>query len=164
MIKKMMQRNRGQYEPEYRLLLMIPQTIFSVIGILGFGISVEHGKPLWIVLIFYACVAFSSPFGHLASIGYLVDAMPDLNQEALVSAMFVRSILTIVFASSINGWLDRFGTQRVFIAFGIFSFFISTLTIPFYILGKHCRAWISNVAVFKQVEKAFERMDSRSKR
>lgn len=151
-IKQMVKRNKGRYEPEYRLLLMIPQTIFSVVGIIGFGMSVARERPLWVVLFFYACVAFSAPFGSLASIGYLVDAMPTRNQEALVSTMLARSVMTIFFASYINGWLDHYGVESVFIAFGIFSTIISALTIPFYVYGKVLRTWISGWKLLKKLE------------
>ena len=137
--KSLARRNRGIYESEFRLWLMVPQAIFSFSGFLGFGISIQHGKPLWLVLLFYSMVTFSVPFGSLASLTYLVDSLPDHCPEALVSTVVVKSGFVLLFATFINGWLDRFGVERVFVVLGALNLFISLTTIPFYIWGKVMR-------------------------
>lgn len=38
----MAHRNNGIYEPEFRILLVIPQMIIGLIGLFGFGWTTEH--------------------------------------------------------------------------------------------------------------------------
>ena len=47
-VKIMAKRNGGLYEPEFRLLMALPVTITTVIGLMGFGWSAEVHDP-WIV-------------------------------------------------------------------------------------------------------------------
>jgi len=47
-VKAMAKRNGGLYEPEFRLLMAIPVTITTVVGLMGFGWSAEVKDP-WIV-------------------------------------------------------------------------------------------------------------------
>lgn len=50
----MSQRNRGVYEPEYRLLFML-STLFGVFGYVGWGVGNMHHMP-WIGAV--ACFAY----------------------------------------------------------------------------------------------------------
>lgn len=38
-------RNRGVYEPEFRLVIMIPYIILAVAGLVAFGASVTNQEP-----------------------------------------------------------------------------------------------------------------------
>jgi MFS family permease len=48
-VRFMARRNDGVYEPEFRLVMAVPITISTVIGLMGFGWSAEE-KDLWIVV------------------------------------------------------------------------------------------------------------------
>lgn len=140
--QKLARKSNGVYEAEFRLLLMIPQTIFAVVGFCGFGITVSRGQPLWIVLLFFSCVTFSVPFGSLASLTYLVDSVQRA-QEALVATILFKSIFVLAFASVINGAITYYGVRSVFITLGLLNLAISCFTIPFYIFGKIVRGRIA---------------------
>lgn len=142
LVRKLAQRNKGIYEAEFRLLNMIPQTLFSFIGFCGFGVSVSQGRPLWLVLSFFSCVTFSVPFGSLASLTYLVDSV-HRQQEALVATILFKSFFVLIFSSVINGSITKYGVQRVFITLGILNLAISSCTLPFYIFGKVFRGAIA---------------------
>jgi MFS family permease len=143
LVKRMTRANADLCEPEFRLVLMIPQAIFSTIGFIGFGWTVACGMPLWLVLSFYASVSFSVAFGALSSMTYLMDSMPSITlvQPAIVSVLLFRSYFNLLLASKMNGWLQHYGAKRVFIALGLANLAISLGTIPFYIYGKKMRFW-----------------------
>lgn len=48
-VRFMARRNDGVYEPEFRLVMAVPITISTVVGLMGFGWSAEE-KDLWIVV------------------------------------------------------------------------------------------------------------------
>ena len=59
----MSKRNRGIYEPEFRLVFMISM-LFGVFGYVGWAVGNDHRMP-WIGAV--ACITFVSPLPLLAS-------------------------------------------------------------------------------------------------
>jgi MFS family permease len=86
--KYMTQRNGGIYEPEFRLVLVIPQLIFGCAGLYGFGItsaSIVHYP--WILPIFFIGLeVMGMVIGAVASALYIVDA-----HRTFPSSMFSSS-------------------------------------------------------------------------
>jgi uncharacterized membrane protein YadS len=76
-------RNGGQYEPEFRIALVIPTLLFSGIGLYGYGIAaLDIDKYGWIVIeVFLACITISMVMGATASAQYLLDAHRDIAIE-----------------------------------------------------------------------------------
>lgn len=70
--------NNGVYEPEFRILLVIPQLIFGCAGLYGFGITadgVNHNKYSWFWPdFFFALEVMGMVLGAVASALYIVDA------------------------------------------------------------------------------------------
>lgn len=72
--KFMIRRNKGVYEPEFRILLVIPQLIFGCAGLYGFGITSNH-LTHWIwPEFFFALEVMGMVIGAVASALYIVDA------------------------------------------------------------------------------------------
>jgi hypothetical protein len=69
-------KNRGVYEPEFRLFLVIPQLILGCIGLYGFGITSENTfKYGWFWPdFFFAFEVAGMVIGAVASALYVVDA------------------------------------------------------------------------------------------
>lgn len=76
--KKMTQWNGGVYEPEFRILLVIPQFVFGVMGVFGWGITVDgllSGKWSYAVpLTFFGFEVCGMVIGAVAGSLYIVDA------------------------------------------------------------------------------------------
>jgi MFS family permease len=74
--KFMTRRNNGIYEPEFRLLLVIPQLVFGCMGLFGFGVTssrvIDFGW-FWPVF-FFGCEVMGMVIGAVASALYIVDA------------------------------------------------------------------------------------------
>lgn len=70
--------NNGIYEPEFRIVLVIPQMIFGCAGLYGFGITVDGlllGQYHYAVpLTFFALEVAGMVIGAVASSLYIVDA------------------------------------------------------------------------------------------
>lgn len=122
-------KNRGIYEPEFRLPLMIVATILGVVGFFGFGATVEY-KTHWFGPVFcFGLANMSLAFASTCVFGYIVDSYKEHNEEAFV-AINARNLLTFGLTYFVNGWLDAQGPLRVFSVLGALFLFVCLLTIP----------------------------------
>lgn len=71
----MTRRNKGIYEPEFRIVLVIPQLIFGCMGLYGFGVTsanVTRYGP-YVPDFFFGCEVAGMVMGAVASALYVVD-------------------------------------------------------------------------------------------
>jgi MFS family permease len=141
--KFMARRNNGVFEPEFRLVLMIPATIFATIGFLGFGISAQQGLPIVWPITFMSLHSFSVPFASTASLTYVIDCHPRDANQAFVTINFTKAVLTFAATTYANGWLMNMGPQGVFSIITAVNLAICGLTVPAYVFGKKFRSYVS---------------------
>ena len=79
--KAMIHRNKGVYEPEFRIVLVVPQLLFGCAGLYGFGITANNvTKYGWFWPdFFYALEVMGMVLGAVASALYIVDAHRELS-------------------------------------------------------------------------------------
>lgn len=72
----MIRRNKGIYEPEFRIILVVAQLVFGCAGLYGFGITAKNvAKYGWFWPdFFYALEVMGMVLGAVASALYIVDA------------------------------------------------------------------------------------------
>lgn len=68
--------NNGVYEPEFRILLVIPQLVFGVAGLYGFGVTAaEIINYSWVLpVFFFGLIVAGMVIGAVASSLYIIDA------------------------------------------------------------------------------------------
>jgi hypothetical protein len=92
MVQFMTRRNGGIYEPEFRLVMAIPISITTTIGLMGFGWSAQE-RDAWIVpTVFFGIVSFGCALGSTTSITFCVDSYRQYAGEALVTLNFSKSM------------------------------------------------------------------------
>ncbi|OAA65879.1 MFS1 family protein [Niveomyces insectorum RCEF 264] len=141
-VRAMSRRNGGLYEPEFRLVMAVPVAVTTVIGLMGYGWSVEvHDQ--WIVpTIFFGIISFGCSLGSTTSITFCVDSYRQYAGEALVTLNVSKNILHgLVFSLFFNSWLQAKGSKSVFIWLGVIQLILLTGTVPLYIFGKRARMW-----------------------
>lgn len=72
--KFMIRRNKGVYEPEFRILLVIPQLVFGCAGLYGFGVTSSNVRHWFWPEFFFALEVMGMVIGAVASALYIVDA------------------------------------------------------------------------------------------
>lgn len=74
--KAMTRRNKGRFEPEFRVLLVLAQLVFGCAGLYGFGITAHNvNRYGWFWPdFFYALEVMGMVLGAVASALYIVDA------------------------------------------------------------------------------------------
>ena len=90
-VRFMARKNDGVYEPEFRLVMAIPITLSTVIGLMGFGWSAEE-KNSWIVpTVFFGVISFGCSLASTTSVTFVVDSYRIYAGEALVTLNFCKS-------------------------------------------------------------------------
>ena len=161
-VRYMSRRNGGIYEPEFRLVMAIPVTVATCIGLMGYGWSAQE-RDNWIVpTVFFGIISFGCALGSTTSITFAVDSYRQYAGEALVTLnfsksksaiyasqysafMLMMSLLDIfhglVFSLFFNRWLDADGMKNTFVAIGGIQLGCLVTTVPMYIYGKRARMW-----------------------
>jgi len=152
-IKAMARRNKGIYEPEFRLVIISVSLILGGISFFGFGWSLSVGDPWIVPVVFYGIQYFSVGFMTIAVYGYLTDCHRDKAPEAFAS-INLRNIYSFGMNYFISSWITSQGPKEVFCIVGGVHVFICLCAIPMYIFGKRCRSWTSRVPIFRKVMEA----------
>lgn len=117
-VRFMSKRNGGIYEPEFRLILVIPQLIFGCAGLYGFGItSSDPGRYGWFWPDFFFCLeVMGMVLGAVASALYIVDAHREIAIEGFTCLLVFKNILSFGLTFSGFDWLASIGIKPVFLA------------------------------------------------
>ena len=129
--KWLTRRNGGVYEPEFRMVLVIPQLIFGCAGLYGFGIvanDVRRYGGFWPDF-FFALEVIGMVLGAVASALYIVDAHKDIVVEAFTCLLVFKNIFSFGLTFSGYDWLVKGGIRTPFIAVASVQVGICCLTI-----------------------------------
>nr|POE63550.1 protein hol1 [Quercus suber] len=132
LVRFLTKRNRGVYEPEFRLVLVLPQLVLGCAGLYGFGITAGNTFRygwLWPDF-FFALEVMGMVVGAVASALYLVDAHRDLAVEAFTCLLIFKNLFSFGLTYSAYDWLNQSGVRPVFIGLGSVQVVICCLTIP----------------------------------
>ncbi|KAG5986781.1 hypothetical protein E4U54_005267, partial [Claviceps lovelessii] len=141
-VRAMSRRNGGLYEPEFRLVMVIPITIATCIGLMGFGWSAEAGDHWIVPTIFFGVLSFGCSLGSTTAITFCVDSYRQYAGEALVTLNFSKNILHgLLFSLFVSHWMREDGPRRVYMWLGIIQLLLQFTTIPMFIFGKRARMW-----------------------
>ncbi|KNG87266.1 MFS transporter [Aspergillus nomiae NRRL 13137] len=151
MNKIMIKLNKGRYEPEFRILLVIFQLVFSGAGLYGFGIVAQDvGKYGWLVVdVFFALVIIGMVMGAVASALYIVDAHRQIAIESFTCMLIFKNIFSFILTFFAYDWLLSNGIKPAFLAISSIQMGICALSIPMYILGKRNRSFFARHDLLK---------------
>ncbi|KAI8629271.1 major facilitator superfamily transporter [Xylariaceae sp. FL1651] len=143
--KALTRLNGGIYEPEFRILLVIPQLIFGVTGLFGFAITAQgtlEGQYHWIVpIVFFGFEVAGTVIGAVASSLYIVDAYRDLAIEGFTCLIIFKNLFSFGLTFKAYDWLVQSGIREVFFTLGAVQIVVCLLSVPMYIFGKRNRSF-----------------------
>ncbi|KAG5927279.1 hypothetical protein E4U42_002395 [Claviceps africana] len=138
-------RNGGIYEPEFRLVLVLPMLMTAGVGLYGFGFTSDRllsGQYSYVVpLVFFAFEVGGMVIGTVASSLYIVDAYRDLTVEGFTLMIIFKNIFSCVLTFYAYDWIIGGGFEKVFLIVASLQMAICLLTIPLWIFGKRIRAF-----------------------
>ncbi|KAL5333764.1 major facilitator superfamily domain-containing protein [Aspergillus crustosus] len=151
MNQSMIKLNKGRYEPEFRILLVIFQLIFCGIGMYGFGITANDAAYYgWLPPdIFFGCVVIGMVMGAVASALYIVDAHQNIVIEAFTCMLIFKNIFSFVLTFYTYDWLVEAYVKKPFMATSSIQVAICALSLPMYIFGKWNRSFFSRYDILK---------------
>ncbi|RPA91821.1 MFS general substrate transporter [Choiromyces venosus 120613-1] len=134
--KWMARKNNNTYEPEFRILLIIPVVIFGLPGLYAYG----HVADLHLHWIFpsvlYGFLAFAVVVSCTVTFSYILDAHRDIAVEMMVSVLLLKNFFAFGCTYFLVDWVATDGPARVFDILGAIQTAACVLSIPMYILGK----------------------------
>ena len=141
--KIMIRWNKGKYEPEFRILLVLPMLVFTAMGLYGFGITSQNVTRYgWLIPeVFLMFVIIGMVMGAVASALYIIDAHRELAVEAFTCLLIFKNMFSFVLTYFAYDWVFAGGIRRVFIIIASIQVAICLLSIPMYIFGKRNRSF-----------------------
>ncbi|KAK8053297.1 major facilitator superfamily transporter [Apiospora saccharicola] len=154
-IKRFARRNGGVFEPEMRLWIMMPPTLFMAGGLCMFGVTAGQGMH-WI----YPSIGgafFAFGLGSYGDIAFtlVIDTYRDLVAEAFVLVAFFRNAFSIVVPVALTPWMATMGIGYMYVTAGCISLVIGLLHLPLIIWGKRIR-----IAMAPRYYKVVEKINS----
>lgn len=149
--KVMIKWNNGKYEPEFRIVLVIPQLIFGCMGLYGlsyvFGDIPRYG---WLIAdVFFMFVLIGMVIGAVASALYIVDAHRQIAIEAFTCLLLFKNIFAFILTYFAYDWVVTGGAKDVFMIIASIQVGICLLSIPMYVFGKRNRSFFYRHDILK---------------
>lgn len=135
-------KNKGVYEPEYRLLGMIP-SIATVSGLCLFGYFAEQGASYYLTAFFHGMSLFGIVCAAISASAYVLDAFRDISGEIFIMNMVFKNFLFYAFSYFVNDWTAKDGPAIVFYTFGAVAAAMIITTPVFFFFGKRYRSFWS---------------------
>ncbi|GAA6027286.1 hypothetical protein JCM8097_002559 [Rhodosporidiobolus ruineniae] len=136
-------RNKGVFEPEMRLFLMIPYAILVVLGYAGWAMSYRN-KDHWIAPVMcYALINAGQKFLSTCSVTYIIDVHRAQTSEAQAIINFLKNLISYFIGSHVNSWVLEIGIEKMFFILAGLSAAFALSTVPMYFFGKICRSWVA---------------------
>ncbi|KAJ5996568.1 hypothetical protein N7522_008228 [Penicillium canescens] len=143
--KLMIRLNHGKYEPEFRILLVLPQLIFCGIGIYGFGWTANDVMHYGYIVpdVFFAFLIIGMVMGAVAASLYIVDAHREMAIEAFTCMLVFKNMFSFVLTFYAYKWFAHGGIKHTMVIIGSIQVGICLLSIPMYIFGKWNRSFFA---------------------
>ncbi|KIW13192.1 hypothetical protein PV08_08379 [Exophiala spinifera] len=148
-IKYLTRRNKGVYEPEFRLVFMIPTGIACGVGMFLFGYTMEVGSPAELCAFFQGVMMFGVLIGIFSTLSYGLDSFRSQSNEIFIMNMLFKNFMFYGLSNFANDWVASSGPEQIMYVFGGTSVFLSLLGLPVYIYGKRLRSWWARHDLFK---------------
>ncbi|KAJ6113683.1 hypothetical protein N7523_007000 [Penicillium sp. IBT 18751x] len=151
MTKIMIRLNRGKYEPEFRLLLVVFQLIFAGMGLYGFGWTASDAmKYHWLLPdVFFAFLIIGMVMGAVAASLYIVDAHREIAVEAFTCLLIFKNMFSFVLTFYAYEWFAHGGIKHTMIVIGNIQVGICALSVPMYVFGKWNRLLVARYDILE---------------
>lgn len=137
----MAKRNGGVQEAEYRLYFLIVPAILTPIGLILFAVGTDQNWPWFPTYFGLALIGVGFGSSGDVSMGYLMDAYPDMVIEMMAGVSVINNMFGCIFTFACSLWLDSMGNTKTFIILAVVTLIVMGAGIPFIIYGKKIRKW-----------------------
>jgi MFS family permease len=138
--ERMARSNNGIYEPEFRLPVIIPSLVATIVGAFGLGAAIHNGLSVIATAKFLAILNFAIGLACTGIVSYTNDACRSRAGEAFGIAMVIKSAYAFGLTFVLNDYYTTHGALVFSSTFGGVTVGVTLLTIPMYLFGKKIRA------------------------
>ncbi|KAF9776881.1 hypothetical protein IL306_004869 [Fusarium sp. DS 682] len=138
-VVKLAKRNKGIFEPEMRLHILLLPALLTGGGLVLFGVSADKGWHWIYPSIGGAMFGFGGASMIDISCTIVIDIYQSLTAEAFISVTFIRNIPSIGVPFGVVGWIASIGVSKLFIISGCVATAVCLLYIPCAIWGRRLR-------------------------
>nr|VWO97968.1 N/A [Ganoderma boninense] len=138
----MAKRNRGIYEPEFRLVFMLSM-LLGVFGYVGWAVGNDHRMP-WIGAV--ACITmlnFSMVVSGSAAVTYLLDTHRANALHILALSNFGKNMVLYASTFFANGIILSHGVKVSLLILGGCQALCWAASVPMFVCGKRVRSYVS---------------------
>lgn len=145
--RKLTKWNNGIYEPEFRILLIVPQLVLGCASLYAFGViadGIGAGKvDAPVLLVCFGLEVAAMVIGAVASSLYIVDAYRDLSIEGFTCMIIFKNFFSYGLTyKAYDWWLElKTVSTPLFNILGTVQLIICLSSIPMYIWGKRVRSF-----------------------
>ncbi|EWZ34260.1 hypothetical protein BFJ63_vAg11193 [Fusarium oxysporum f. sp. narcissi] len=132
--------NGGLYEPEFRLVVIVPSAITMTVGAFGLGDAIDHARPTMVCCVFLALINFGVGAGCTGIVTYTNDVCMDRAGSAFGLAMLIKSSFAFGLTFMLNNYYATKGPMVFFSTWGGLTLGICLTTVPLYVFGKRIRS------------------------
>ena len=139
--KLMARRNKNIFEPEFRLVMLLPAFFIVGVGFIGWGWAYTaraHWIGLAILLLLANCGAV---LGNAAIIGYVIDAHRSWANESQVILFAWKNFYPFTMGYWFVPWFIKDGPKKTWGAVGAIICVLYAMGALFYVFGKRMRAF-----------------------
>ncbi|GAA5905387.1 hypothetical protein JCM6882_003145 [Rhodosporidiobolus microsporus] len=137
-------RNGGRFEPEFRLVLMIPMLILEVFGFMGWSLMTRNGSIPWIGPVFmYSLINAGQAIGATAIVAYIIDCHRGHTAEAMGVINLSKNLVLYGFTQFAANWVMDMGIPDTMgVLAGVTAISIGSCGVM-WVFGKRARSWLA---------------------
>ncbi|KAL5380192.1 hypothetical protein DPSP01_007992 [Paraphaeosphaeria sporulosa] len=135
-------RNKGIYEPEMRLWLLLVFAPVYPAALLLTGYALGKGMSWPVVAVGLGLQGFAMPPIASVALTYLTDAYTDIIADAVIGVTFTRNLMATIFVLVLTPWVQRVQLHNVMLTFAMMTLpVLLGGTVALIIYGKRLRCW-----------------------
>jgi len=145
-------RNNSIYEPEFRILLVLPVFLTGIPGLIAYGYASTNTELHWIVpSILYGILTFAVILSVIASYSYLLDAHREISVEMMVINTVLKNFFSCGSTYYFPSWIQSWGPRKVFLTMGCIQAVVCLASVPVYMYGKVWRAKMERLRILERL-------------
>jgi MFS family permease len=130
-------RNSSIYEPEFRILLVLPVFLTGIPGLIAYGHAATTPGLHWIVPSFlYGLLTFAVVMSCTVTFSYVLDAHREVSVEMMVAVLLLKNFFAWGSTYYLPNWIVSAGAPRVFEVMGVIQIVVCLGSIVMYMYGK----------------------------
>ncbi|KAF5699381.1 major facilitator superfamily transporter [Fusarium mundagurra] len=143
LMRYMTRRNKGVYEPEFKLVLASVGGVTIVAGLVGFGHAIKAQVSIYGIATIWGITLFGMSIVATVTTTYALDAQPAHTVEIFILNIIFKNFFYYGLVNFIVDWYLTAGPAQIFDVIAGISAFLILLTLPMYMYGKKYRRFWS---------------------